>query len=125
MAASNPSLVVRYDRTLRAVMWMDAFLSIAVVVGGVIASPIFAIVGVPRAMTFALGVAMIVCAALLAAFGAITGVLLMVRVRAGEYLLPARLCLPLPAPMRADLGYIGQNDEPGRRDRASGSVAGR
>jgi hypothetical protein len=103
MAASNPNPVVRYDRTLRAVMWADAFLSIAVVVGGVIASPIFAIVGVPRAMNFALGIAMIVCAILLAAFGAITGVLLMVRMRAGEYLLPAQLRLPLPASMRSDL----------------------
>ena len=95
--------MVRYDRTLRAVMWMDAFLSAALMVIGVIASPIVAVVGVPRSMKFALGVATIACAVVLAAFGAITGVLLMVRLRAGEYLLPATLRLPLPEPMSPEL----------------------
>ncbi len=100
MSESNACRPVRYDRTLRAVMWMDAFLSAAVVVVSVIESAVVAAFGVPRGMTFALGLAVIVCAVLLATFGAITGVLLMVRLRAGEYLLPAQLRLPLPAPMR-------------------------
>ena len=104
MSESNVCCPVRYDRTLRAVMWMDAFLSAAVVVVAVIASAVVAAFGVPRGMTFALGLAVIVCAVLLATFGAITGVLLMVRLRAGEYQLPAQLRLPLPAPMRPELG---------------------
>jgi len=77
-------------------MWMDAFLPAAVVVVSVIESAVVAAFGVPRGMTFALGLAVIVCAVLLATFGAITGV----RLRASEYLLPAQLRLPLPAPMR-------------------------
>ncbi len=100
-------------------MWMDAFLSAAVVVIGVIASPIVAMVGVPHGVTFSLGVAVIGLAILLAAFGAITGVLLMVRMHAGEYLLPARLRLPLPAAMRPDLeGAQGSrtHQEPVGRD---------
>ncbi len=104
MSESNVCCPVRYDRTLRAVMWMDAFLSAAVVVVAVIASAVVAAFGVPRGMTFALGLAVIACAVLLATFGAITGVLLMVRLRAGEYQLPAQLRLPLPAPMRPELG---------------------
>jgi hypothetical protein len=104
MNASSANQPVRYDRTLRAVMWLDAFLSAAV---GVIANPVVAAVGVPRGMTLAPGLAAIGCAVLLAAFGAITGVLLMVRLHAGEYLLPARLRLPLPPAMRPELGTAG------------------
>jgi hypothetical protein len=104
MSESNACRPVRYDRTLRAVMWTDAFLSAAVVIVGVIESAVVAAFGVPRGMTFALGLAVIVCAVLLAILGAITGVLLMVRLHAGEYLLPAQLRLPLPAPMRPELG---------------------
>jgi hypothetical protein len=95
---------VRYDGTLRTVMWLDAFLSAAVVVVGVVLSPVAAAVGVPAGMALTLGLATIGCAVLLAALGAITGVLLMVRLAAGEYLLPARLRLPLPAAMRPELG---------------------
>jgi len=97
-------------------MWMDAFLSAAVVVVAVIASAVVAAFGVPRGMTFALGLAVIVCAVLLATFGAITGVLLMVRLRAGEYLLPAQLRLPLPAPMQPELALVrsaGTGSDPG------------
>jgi hypothetical protein len=81
-------------------MWMDAFLSVALVVVCVIASPIVATVGVPEGIRFALGLAAIGSAVLLAAFGAITAALIMLRMRAGQYLLPAGLRLPLPAPMR-------------------------
>jgi hypothetical protein len=90
----------RHERTLRAVMWMDAFLSVAMVVVGVVASPVVATVGVPAALVFALGVTAIVCAVLLAAFGAITAAVLMLRMSAGDYLLPADLRLPLPGFMR-------------------------
>src|SRR6478672_7492769 len=92
----------RYERTLRTVMWMDAFLSVAMVVVCIVATPVVATLGVPRMLYSALGIASIVCAVLLAAFGAITAVVLMVRMRGGNFLLPPRLRLPLPAPMRPD-----------------------
>jgi hypothetical protein len=100
MRTSQPDVIVRFDRTLRAVMWMDAFLSVALVVVGVVASPIVATVGVPQRVLFGLGLAAIGSAVLLAAFGAITAILLMVRMHGGQYLLPAQLRLPLPPPMR-------------------------
>lgn len=96
----NAGSIRHYDRTLRVVMWMDAFLSVALVVVSVIASPIVATVGVPQRIVFTLGLAAIVCAVLLAAFGAITAIVLMLRMRSGQYFLPADLRLPLPAPMR-------------------------
>lgn len=84
-------------------MWCDAFLSVAIVVVGVIASPFVAVLGVPHAAQFTLGIVTIVCAVLLAAFGAITAVLLGLRMRAGDYLLPPNLKLPLPAFMSPPL----------------------
>jgi hypothetical protein len=88
------------DRTVRSVMWMDAFLSTALVVVCVIASPIPATVTVPQAIRSVIGFAVIVCAVMLAAFGVITAVALMLRLSAGQSLLPVDLRLPLPAPMR-------------------------
>jgi hypothetical protein len=81
-------------------MWLDGFLSVALVVICVIASPILATVGVAHRIRFGLALAAIGCAVLLAAFGAITAVVLMLRMQAGQYLLPVALRLPLPAPMR-------------------------
>ncbi|MDP9117397.1 MAG: hypothetical protein M3O28_09160 [Actinomycetota bacterium] len=98
----EPASAFRYDRTLRTVMWLDAFLSVTLVVVGVAASPVVATVKLPHGAVFALGIASFVCAVLLAAFGAITAVLIMVRMRDGLYLLPAQLRLPLPGPMRPD-----------------------
>jgi ABC-type transport system involved in cytochrome c biogenesis permease component len=69
----------------------------------VIASPVVAMLGVPGSILFALGLASMVCAVLLAAFGAITGVAIMLRMRAGQYLLPSELKLPLPPGMRPEL----------------------
>jgi hypothetical protein len=92
----------RYERTLRTVMWMDAFLSVAMVVVCIVAVPVVATVGVPSALRTAVGMASILCAVLLAAFGAVTAVVLMVRMRGGDFLLPPRLRLPLPGPMRPD-----------------------
>ena len=90
---------IRFDRTLRVVMWWDAFLSVALTGVAMIASPIVVGFGLPGAVVPALGVATLVLSGLLAAFGAITGVVLMVRMRAGHYNLPAGLHLPLPAVM--------------------------
>jgi ABC-type transport system involved in cytochrome c biogenesis permease component len=96
MTSSSRKQESRYDRTLRAVMWMDGFLSVALTVVGVLASPIVATLGVPEGYLFALALTTIVCAVLLAAFGAITAVLIMLRLRAGQYFLPVNLRLPLP-----------------------------
>jgi hypothetical protein len=96
MRADRP----RYDRTLAAVMWLDAFLSAAVAVLCALASPVVALLGLPSGTGPVFGVAAIGCAMLLAACGAVTGVLLMLRLQAGQYRLPAGLRLPLPAAMR-------------------------
>jgi hypothetical protein len=90
----------KHDATLRTVMWLDAFLSAAVAVLCVLASPLVAALGLPSSVVFALGMSAIGCALLLAAFGAITAVVLMRRMTDGEYLLPPRLRLPLPTAMR-------------------------
>ena len=92
----------RYDRTIRTVMWLDAFLSLAMVIAVIVAVPIVASVGVPHAIVRSVGIASIVCGVLLATFGAITAVVLMLRMRNGDFLLPRELRLPLPAPMRPD-----------------------
>ncbi len=81
-------------------MWADAFLSVGLVLVCVVASPIIASLGVPHGIRYLLAVAAIGCAVPLAAFGAITAVLLMLRMRDGQYLLPKHLRLPLPACMR-------------------------
>ena len=92
--------MTQFDRTLRVVMWLDAFLSAALAVLGVVVSPVVAVVGVPHGVVFGLGVVAIGCALLLASFGAITAGLLIARMRAGQYQMPPRLRLPLPAAMR-------------------------
>lgn len=97
----NPS--TRYDRTIRVVMWLDAFLSTAMVAVCLVVCPVVAALGLPQVLRFALGVAAGVSAVLLAAFGTITAVLLMLRMRAGQYALPAGLRLPLPTGMSPEL----------------------
>jgi hypothetical protein len=125
MRYSNPERANRYDRTLRTVMWMDAFLSVAMVVVGVIASPIVATLGVPHGIVFGLAVAAIVCAVLLAAFGAITAMLISLRLRAGTYLLPVDLRLPLPGPMRpAPASFRGPPTGPRARPGESAAALG-
>jgi hypothetical protein len=103
MRTNQPSSGRSFDRTLRVVMWMDAFLSVALVVVSFFAVPIVATVGVPQRIVFAVGLVSIVSAVLLAAFGAITAVALMRRMYAGNYLLPPDLRLPLPSGMRPTL----------------------
>jgi hypothetical protein len=92
-----------FDRTVRAVMWMDAFLSVAMVAVCVVAAPVAATLPVPAGVQLAIGVTAIVSAVLLAAFGAITAVLLMLRMRSGQYFLPPALRLPLPEGMRPEI----------------------
>lgn len=93
----------RFDRTLRTVMWLDAFLSAALAAFCFVAAPVIATVGVPAPLVRAVCIAAVGVAVLLAALGAITFVVITRRMRSGEYLLPARLHLPLPAMMRPDL----------------------
>jgi hypothetical protein len=92
----------RYDRTLRIVMWLDALLSAALAVVSMLVSPVLALVGVPAGVLPAIGITAAALAVLLAAFGAITAVVFVSRLRTGEYLMPARLTLPLPAAMRPE-----------------------
>lgn len=89
----------RWDRTLRTVMWLDAWLSVAMVAAGLVAAPVVAALGLPPAGRAVVGLVCAVSAVLLAAFGAVTGVLLMLRLRAGHYLLPPGMRPPLPPGM--------------------------
>ena len=83
-------------------MWLDAFLSAALAVVCVLVSPVLALIGVPAGVLPAIGVTAAALALLLAGFGAITAVVFVRRLRTGDYLMPARLRLPLPAAMRPD-----------------------
>lgn len=83
-------------------MWMDAFLSVAIAALSMLAVPVVATLGVPRGVISWLGFSVLVSAILLAAFGAITGVALMLRMRDGNYFLPSHLRVPLPSGMRPD-----------------------
>jgi hypothetical protein len=98
--AGTPS----YDRTLRLVMWLDAFLSLALVGVSLVLLPVVAALDVPHDLFLAVGLAAIASGVLLGALGAVTGVALLLRLNAGEYLLPVGLRLPLPRPMRPDIG---------------------
>ena len=84
-------------------MWLDAFLSVAMVVVCFFAAPIVAVLGVPHAVLFSVGMISAGCAVLLAAFGAVTAVLLMLRMHDGDFLLPRRMKLPLPSGMNPPL----------------------
>ena len=90
----------RHDRIIRTVMWLDAFLSMAMVIAALIAVPLVAGLGMPHSIVRSVGIASIVCGVLLAAFGAVTAVVLMMRMQQGDYLLPHNLRLPLPGAMR-------------------------
>jgi hypothetical protein len=106
----------RFDRTLRVVMWTDAFLSAAVAVLAAAVSPVVAAIGLPSGVLAAFAGAALGCAGLLAGCGAMTAVLLVLRVRAGVYVLPAGLRLPLPAVMRPPVdGGSGSESGAGAR----------
>ena len=88
------------DRTLRVVMWLDATLSVAMVLAGVLGAPLAAVVGPTTGAVEVLAIVALVSGVLLAGFGAVTAVVLMVRMQHGVHLLPPRLWLPLPDPLR-------------------------
>ena len=92
-----------YDRSLRAVMWWDAFLSLEVALLAIVALPIVMLADLPRSSAIVVGVAAILAAVVLAACGAVTAVLIGLRMRLGDDYLPTRMRLPLPAWMRPTL----------------------
>jgi len=102
MNDARPTDARRYDATLRAVMWLDAFWSVAFVLLAP-AAALIAALEAPSGVPSALVVATLLSAAVLALCGAVTGVLLMARMNHGHYFLPDGLRLPLPAFMRPDL----------------------
>jgi hypothetical protein len=94
----------KYDGTLRVVMWLDAFWSAAatlIAVGGSLAVGLF---GLPHGARLAVGLSALVAAVFLAACGAVTGVLLMLRMNAGHYTMPPDLRVPLPRGMVPHIG---------------------
>lgn len=99
MTSNRPAEVPRYDLTIRVVMWLDAFWSVAFVLAAPVAAAI-AIIWNPSDVPGAVVVLTFVSAAGLALCGAITGVLLIARMQRGHYYLPDNLRLPLPAFMR-------------------------
>jgi hypothetical protein len=102
----------RYDTTLRVVMWLDAFWSVAFVLAALLAVPVSATIHAPGAARLVAGVVALVAAILLAACGAVTAVLLMARMRDGDYDLPVGLRLPLPRSMRPEIGPVAGRGEP-------------
>jgi Na+/melibiose symporter-like transporter len=100
MTATSMETRHRYDRTLRLVMWSDAFLSVAFVLLCMVAVPVVAAIGLSHRALETVGLAAVTCGVLLAAFGAVTAVTLMLRMRSGYFQLPPRLWLPLPPGMR-------------------------
>ena len=94
----------RYDATLRVVMWLDAFWSAAATLVAIGGSLLVALLGLPAEAHRVVGVASLVAALFLAACGAVTGVLLMLRMNAGHYTMPPDLRVPLPRGMVPRIG---------------------
>jgi hypothetical protein len=93
----------RYDRTLRVVMWLDALLSLAVVLVCLFALPAIVMLDVSGGPATSIGITVIALSVLLAGLGSVTGVALALRMNAGDFTLPAHLRLPLPAPLHPDI----------------------
>src|SRR5688500_3216260 len=94
----------KYDGTLRVVMWLDAFWSAAATLIAIVGSLAVALLGLPHDAQLAVGVTALVAAVFLAACGAVTGVLLMLRMNAGQYTMPDDLRVPLPRGMVPHIG---------------------
>ena len=89
----------RYDGTLRVVMWLDAFWSAAATLIAIGGTLIVVLLGLPHGAYLVVGISSLVAAVFLAACGAVTGVLLMLRMNAGNYMMPTDLRIPLPSVM--------------------------
>lgn len=89
----------KYDSSLRVIMWLDAFWSVAAVLVSVAGSVAVAVLGLPQEALGAVAATSLVAGVFLAATGAITGILLMLRLHAGHYFMPPSLKVPLPRGM--------------------------
>ena len=94
----------RYDGTLRVVMWLDAFWSVVATVVAVLGTVLVALLGLPDGAQRAVGMTAIAAAAFLALCGAVTGVLLLLRMNAGHYTMPPGMRVPLPRGMHPEIG---------------------
>lgn len=81
------------------IIWLDVFWSVVAVLVSVAGSVVVAVLGLPHGAMGALTAASLVAGVFLAATGAITAVLLMIRLNAGHYLMPPDLKFPLPRGM--------------------------
>lgn len=90
----------KYDGTLRVIIWLDVFWSVVAVLVSVAGSVVVAVLGLPHTALGEVAAATLVAGVFLAATGAITAVLLMLRLRAGNYFMPPDLKFPLPSGMR-------------------------
>ena len=100
---SVPSRAGSYDSSLRAVMWWDAFLSLEAALLAIVALPVVMLADLPPSIALGVGLAAILAAIVLAACGVVTAILIGIRLRLGDDLLPAQLRLPLPGWMRPTL----------------------
>ena len=94
----------RYDGTLRVVMWLDVFWSVVAVLVAIAGSLAVAVFGLPHSAHLAVGISVLAAGVFLAATGAVTGVLLMLRMNAGLYTMPPDLKVPLPRGMVPRIG---------------------
>ena len=95
---------MRYDGTLRVVMWLDVFWSVVAVLVSIVGSLAVALLGLPGSALGAVAATSLVAAVFLAATGLVTGVLLMLRMNAGHYTMPPDLRVPLPRWMHPHIG---------------------
>lgn len=94
------AMTSKYDGTLRVIIWLDVFWSVVAALVCVAGSVVVAVLGLPHAAMGAVAATTLVAGVFLAATGAITAVLLMLRLRDGHYLMPPDLKIPLPSGMR-------------------------
>jgi hypothetical protein len=85
-------------------MWLDAFWSAAATLVAIGGTLLVALLGLPDGAWTVVGVASLVAAVFLAGCGAVTGVLLMLRMNAGHYTMPTDLRVPLPSGMVPRIG---------------------
>lgn len=81
------------------IIWLDVFWSVVAVLVSVAGSIAVAALGLPHAAMGTLTAVSLVAGVFLAATGAITAVLLMLRLSDGHYLMPPDLKFPLPRAM--------------------------
>ena len=84
-------------------MWWDAFLSLEAALLAIVALPVVMLADLPPSIALGVGLVAILAAIVLAACGVVTAILIGIRLRLGDDLLPAQLRLPLPGWMRPTL----------------------